>query len=262
MFCGATEGRSKEHVLRRKWRTLLDETEPVPLKVDHTYSDGRRPHTDSWVGKRYEAQVRDVCRECNSGWMERLETEVEDLVLRLATGWKGVVTADERAALGRWLAKTNFVQERLDRSANSSTLIQRQAVMRNEVVPWFAWLLSPLQPHDEGFRTRSTPILARHASRVPTPFGPVDASFRWRVSTVVIRQVHFLSVYAPNPAAWAYALSQGRGAVLKHWDEENPPGPITWPSPSQRLPPESVNGLHEAVSAATVIRLDRNQRPR
>ena len=69
VFCGGVGKLTLEHVFPDWLHTIGISTNPVPLVAGALNQLGRTqtPPTP------YSTQVRDVCPNCNSGWMKRLE---------------------------------------------------------------------------------------------------------------------------------------------------------------------------------------------
>lgn len=56
----------------------------------------------------YGQQVRNVCAQCNNGWMSLLTNQVKDIVNNLSDGNWRVLTHDEREIFSRWAAMVSI----------------------------------------------------------------------------------------------------------------------------------------------------------
>lgn len=63
----------------------------------------------AWSGSR--AAIRCVCRQCNSGWMSRLETFARPGLIRVALEDIGPISAGEATWMATWAAKTAMIFE-------------------------------------------------------------------------------------------------------------------------------------------------------
>ena len=104
VFCGATGSLSREHVIAKWVRKALQITEPVKVYSGTTY-----------VGAAETLAIvfREVCTNCNTGWMERLESAarpvLEPLLLGAAPGTSRVLDPDQQAVLATWAVKTSLL---------------------------------------------------------------------------------------------------------------------------------------------------------
>lgn len=60
-------------------------------------------------GSIFDQVVKKVCKPCNEGWMEALETEVESVLFPLIRGEETQITPEAGLALARWAAKNTGV---------------------------------------------------------------------------------------------------------------------------------------------------------
>ncbi|WP_413757214.1 hypothetical protein [Streptomyces sp. MMBL 11-3] len=100
VFCGGTP-LTKEHVLPRWLKVALD-----PAVRRHRYvrvSSGTIQQHDSTP---LDAQVKIVCPECNSGWMNQLEEDVRRFLPDLIQGNPRTLDMEAQRALVSWSVKT------------------------------------------------------------------------------------------------------------------------------------------------------------
>ncbi|GAQ61432.1 hypothetical protein [Streptomyces scabiei] len=100
VFCGCTP-LTKEHVLPRWLKAALD-----PTVRQHRYIrlsvDAVRHHEAPPLNE----QVKSVCSNCNSGWMNQLEEDVRRFLPNLIRGNPCTLGAEAQRALAAWSLKT------------------------------------------------------------------------------------------------------------------------------------------------------------
>lgn len=113
LWCGATP-LTREHVVP-EWllEVLMDmtgNTEGFDLGWEYLAADGSldaRSHGQA----NPAVVVRAVCRACNGGWMNRLESAAMPIVEPLVRGMAIRMTVEEQTLLARWAAKTAVMFE-------------------------------------------------------------------------------------------------------------------------------------------------------
>lgn len=104
IFCGnpATSG---EHLLP-KWLQKI-----LPSDEHYVYWREVGGVKTSWKKKGFSEKVKLVCRECNNGWMSRLETAAKDVLSPAITRSSLPYQLDLRAQwiAAQWAAKTGYV---------------------------------------------------------------------------------------------------------------------------------------------------------
>jgi hypothetical protein len=102
---------TKEHVFRERWRA---EFEPIIGDVGETIIDAGTPEEVRFPGPAFDLQIQLPCHTCNEGWMENMESAIEQYLVPMAT--VGVpVTLDPRRQLdlASWAVKTALVLDYL-----------------------------------------------------------------------------------------------------------------------------------------------------
>lgn len=101
VFCGARGSRSREHLMRAKFASLL------PVADSMTY---HRVGPDGEVTERtiptsqFGLVVNDVCRGCNQGWLNDLENEVEATLIAVATRQESqIIDVRTRSTIALWM---------------------------------------------------------------------------------------------------------------------------------------------------------------
>jgi hypothetical protein len=104
VFCHADGTLSREHVYPR-W--------PKPLFPDFGEADYVRRLVSAASeeehlrpGKLFDVVVRDVCADCNNGWMADLESQVQPALTSMVLDRPRVLTAPEQHTLATWATKT------------------------------------------------------------------------------------------------------------------------------------------------------------
>jgi hypothetical protein len=117
LFCGGSlsgEQRTREHIfprwLLRRYEWGKDGIAPMHASPDFELISGRIHRLSDLVEGR-------ICRDCNGGWMSRLEVEVQPILTPLIDATRPLESNDgaARLVLARWAAKSAYV---LNWSAN------------------------------------------------------------------------------------------------------------------------------------------------
>jgi hypothetical protein len=101
IFCQRERKASREHLWPR-WtqETLTPQERKRPIR--HSIEPHDEPHT-TWDALPFTATLKDVCRECNSGWMSQIEAEAKIYMEPLITGEEGgLIDVDAQWAISRW----------------------------------------------------------------------------------------------------------------------------------------------------------------
>jgi len=95
---------SREHVWPR-WIAALIKSQGGPV---HIRSSGGADYDTTQL----DLTVRRVCRECNHGWMERMESEVRPFLTPMMTTTDSVtLSVEDQFALARWYTKTMLMHD-------------------------------------------------------------------------------------------------------------------------------------------------------
>ncbi len=137
-FCGSSGRLTREHVFGR-WlsRIGLDAT-PVARGAGRL----NRALREMGVGGPFEQTVREVCGNCNNGWMSGLEVIAQRVLAPMIVGGAGAVAEADAAAVAAWIQKTALtamlVLSRTDRAAGSGlppSEYRALWALRDEVAP-------------------------------------------------------------------------------------------------------------------------------
>lgn len=115
MCCDAT-GVTKAHVFAKSWTSLFDEPNDTrEHEVVHHYTD---PVTgikrELKRAKTFALISRNVCADCNSGWLRKLEERVRPLMAAFAANTPIELEAGEQADLALWAAVAALIAMSLD----------------------------------------------------------------------------------------------------------------------------------------------------
>jgi hypothetical protein len=134
IFCGAQVRLSREHVFPQWLRELFpDLGEGDYLRRLVTLSTDKH-HERS--GPPFDVVVRDVCRDCNHGWMEGLETQARPILTPMLLDEARVLTATDQHVVATWATKTMLTMQ----GAN----IGGERVVAPERYRWFYEKQTPL----------------------------------------------------------------------------------------------------------------------
>ena len=112
-FCDKADGkRTREHILRKKFHDLIPEEDGTGRisTTDYPHDASRETKLRGLPHSNFEMQVNEICEDCNRGWLNDLETRVEEIVVDLAHGRVRGLTGDEVHDLRFWMAKTALVK--------------------------------------------------------------------------------------------------------------------------------------------------------
>lgn len=91
----------------------------------------------SWRLKRPELRIKWVCRECNNGWMSRLEENVIPYLQPLVAGQQSLLTDLCQTAIALWTMKTAMVLEGLDTTGTHCfSQTERERLRTLQSIPW------------------------------------------------------------------------------------------------------------------------------
>jgi hypothetical protein len=102
LFCGRAEKMSKEH-LWPKWAQGAIAPDQRGKKIRNALYDGPpgEPFRD-FEAPVFEATLKDVCVECNSGWMSKIEAAAKPFALPLMTGRSIALASEAQRKLALW----------------------------------------------------------------------------------------------------------------------------------------------------------------
>ena len=105
LFCGSSGPMSQEHVFP-KWQAELfpDLTEVDYVRAFRPSVGQETRHT--FPGKPFQVTVGDFCRECNNGWMSRLEDEAKPILTPMILDEARPLSLLDQDAIARWATKT------------------------------------------------------------------------------------------------------------------------------------------------------------
>lgn len=143
IFCGSTPV-TREHVWPQ-WLSRRFPDSPLNWPNDSNSRPLLRQRAKmvapgSWVSTEWEDEkgqgntpaehvVKAACRDCNSGWMSRLEVEAAPIIVRQMWRRRDQLTDSERHILLRWLAKTTAIYEMDDPGSAVLTDAARASIM-------------------------------------------------------------------------------------------------------------------------------------
>jgi hypothetical protein len=127
VFCGK-RANSDEDVWPR-W--LLKFIGGTTHRMDVVGKDARVKR--SWPGNRL--LVNRVCRECNNGWMSRLEDRCKPLIVHMSAGTPITLTRDDAVALATWAAKTTMMLDYAGARPSPYYKVSECAYLKNYLTP-------------------------------------------------------------------------------------------------------------------------------
>lgn len=116
IFCDRSDvSRSKEHVLRKKFQDLIPSQTEGSFTRD--WGDFKDRGVERWTVPKsnFDMTINEVCRHCNQGWLNDLESRVEANVVALAHGNRPRLSVQEQGDLRFWMVKTALMKTAMDR---------------------------------------------------------------------------------------------------------------------------------------------------
>lgn len=138
IFCSERPVGSKEHFYPQWMASLLP---PQTIPTYHTGSRQIVSHVPQpAVGKVKAGHIatkkfREVCRECNSGWMNRAETAARPLLEKMMRGDFVKLSEAEQVALAQWISIKTIVAEQADRPHAVTPQSNRTQLMQSGLIP-------------------------------------------------------------------------------------------------------------------------------
>jgi hypothetical protein len=101
-FCGYSGKLTGEHVLGDWLSKIGLDLDPVPHGAGPLNRIGR----ELGVRPPFRQKVRDICGNCNHGWMSRLEVVAQRVLTPFILGEPGMIEAVDQGAVAAWVHKT------------------------------------------------------------------------------------------------------------------------------------------------------------
>ncbi len=134
IFCCSDAKLTREHVFPQWLRALFpDLGEADYMRRLVTYSTD---HHHERPGRPFDVVVRDVCADCNNGWMARLEAEAQPILTPMLQDGARVLSVLEQHVVATWATKTMLTMQ----GAN----IGGERVVDLDRYRWFAEKQTPL----------------------------------------------------------------------------------------------------------------------
>ncbi|MCC0100716.1 hypothetical protein K7B10_39380 [Streptomyces flavotricini] len=256
LFCGRSAPEVKmtgEHVLRRElinqvlWGAPKDRTETM----HRGYSDGTQISMSRQVPQSILNQtLKDVCGDCNNGWMNDLENRAEKTLVPLLRGEHTHVAKAGAEVLATWAAKTAMVRARVDGDPYTVPEDHRIHIMTTNTPPanLTVWAAA-CEPHPSartrhykvGIELPSTPITETDEDGETWVVGVEAKQSLGHVTTIVINHIALFIAEADSEALHIDLVTtlDPTGTATKLW-----PGPeaFNWPL-SPTLTPDQVDGI-------------------
>lgn len=107
VFCGQKP--TNEHVFRRAWRPRFADFSDDLSRI-HLFEGAREVRPE----RAFQLQVKRACSTCNNGWMNALDSSVEDWVFTDARSRVGGPTPEKNTTITSWALKTAVMRALVD----------------------------------------------------------------------------------------------------------------------------------------------------
>src|SRR2546430_2251832 len=104
---------TREHLYRAKWVQIFGVTNTQTLARwgwERDADGSIVEFSKQWKGNAFDQPLKSVCADCNQGWMNDLENEVEPFLAPMVEGNVERLGVQKTLALGRWVVKTAVVR--------------------------------------------------------------------------------------------------------------------------------------------------------
>lgn len=147
VFCGKF-GSSEEHVFP-DWLREIYPRDPSTTHTFGTINPSNIINVPSVIEYKRQGHVgtkviKNVCKDCNTGWMSTLEDENKAILKPLILGERVNLTPERQLVLATWAAKTAMTAEQLRPHVNGIRQDERTWLMSTLSPPknWLVWILS------------------------------------------------------------------------------------------------------------------------
>jgi hypothetical protein len=151
IFCEGAPGTSitKEHVLPDWLRELFPRSESDIHTMDvlnwvELEAGGIAPITSTHTGQGQAStrKIQFVCKNCNNGWLSKMEERRKPLLSRLIAGGRVRLGIVEQIALATWAAKTVMTAEFIEITRSVVPQDHRTDLMKTLLPPdgWSIWI--------------------------------------------------------------------------------------------------------------------------
>jgi hypothetical protein len=225
LFCGrpwGTARRSDEHVLPRWMRKHEQELRTRP---HHSYSIGLDLDADarelvelpsSLVMSKSSLltlKTRDVCTDCNNGWMSRLETAARPLILKVAeaarSGRETGISREDARTLALWCQKTAATNELTSVRPRAMTgQMGRDLAAGRPLRGSLVWMARHPRDYDLTLALTHIEVSATYTPRHDDPVRQIV------LTAIVYHQVTFLVFITDSPGQQAPPLPLDRWTLL------------------------------------------------
>lgn len=233
IFCDGLIGRgSKEHVWSQ-WMHDLLEGKPSGKYNRHTitrWPNGREETTGPTgkPGNVFDIQVRAVCGDCNSGWMNRREGEVRPFLEPMIKGEPITLTPLQVETLAKWCAHKFIVMEHAAHDTSLTPWEDRVALREHGTIPdYFRIYIGNHASKHRAISVRHSHTLALSLAG-PSP--PLDGTSRNIQTITILMGRLFIHLNAARVDGFEI---ESRYLIPRVWNEcriwPNPNAASTWP---------------------------------
>lgn len=150
-FCDFSGSLTREHAYP-DWLRKQGLIRRPGVKIDHIHTRQREGFKVDryWASSELDQKVRIACRDCNGGWMSRMEGRMAELLPPMIAGQRVDLSYDDQTAVAAWALKTGIVlswtqnRERLTRQhADAAQHLRATGLALAPVRVWLGFLDQP-----------------------------------------------------------------------------------------------------------------------
>jgi hypothetical protein len=236
LFCRTRSKLTREHI----WADWLKHYLPRDrLNHEHMSAVVLPRHTKREVkrisGDPRSRTLRCVCRDCNNGWMGRLQEKMKPTLVDLIEGARREFTPYELFVLRSWISMFVIVAEGMDRKRRSVPQDEIDFVFTNKGAP-FNWRIWVAMIERRQWKTEYLHFVAPIGSGLEVQFphgsdGEARLAFNTQTTTFTLGKVFFHVMSTGNRKAqfvraWNFNLAKISGRLIEILPD---PIAINWP---------------------------------
>jgi hypothetical protein len=178
VFCGAKAPITAEHVIPQWCRDHVADPEGEPgTHHSITMRFGQDSTYRSYEGQPATQRVRSVCKNCNNGWMSRIETATQPHLIPMIEGRVQTLDRTIQEVVATWLMKTALVGGSKFNPALQPEFYERFYREQTPGVPTRVWLTATAhrEQHYLDFRPLRVEADDRPPPLIPNAFSALVA---------------------------------------------------------------------------------------
>ena len=136
LFCSSFAG-SAEHVFANWFNGVFPQTSvgEITVTLDSVDTSGLEAHRQYSTSEVAALTTKEVCHECNTGWMSRLEGSVSNWLKPMMLGGRATLDQHQLLVVASWATKTAMVLDACSGTERNYSFEQRSFLRQNNYPP-------------------------------------------------------------------------------------------------------------------------------